>query len=264
MWPLKIFAGIIVFSLFLNPAAANAGDLRELYSDHFIVIADKTIDSDYLDKTKDTAEYFYRIISQEFRFIRDQPWLWRNRAKIFVAKDRGQYLNRYKCPAWSNACVNYEDKTIFTYPQQKDFSLILSHELAHIIFREYVGKKKLPLWLDEGISSYIGEKYRKSKSKESFILLKKIINERKYIKFEELNNLDIVSLKNKPKDYVDIFYLESFSVVNFIIKEWSAYKFDNFLRLLKEGYTAQEALRKSYNFRTMEELEKKWIKFYQR
>jgi len=260
---LKIFAGIIVFSLFLNPGSISAKDLRELYSDHFIVAGDKTIDQRYLDKIKDMAEYFYKTVSQEFRFIRNEPWLWKNRAKIFVAKDRNEYIEKYNCPDWSSACVNYQDKTIFTYPQQKEFSLILSHELTHIIFREYLRKNQLPLWLDEGVSSYMSDKYIKSNGSLRRILLKKIINEGKYIKFEELSKLDADSLKNKPKEYVDLFYLESFSIINFFVEKWARYKLDNFFRLIKEGCTVEEALGKSYNLMTIKELEKQWIKFYQ-
>lgn len=260
---MKIFAKIIFFSLLLNPASVNAKDLKELYSDHFIVLSNKTVDQQYLDKVKDMAEYFYKTITQEFKFIRNEPWLWRNRAKIFIAKDRDEYVNKYSCPQWSNACVDYEGKTIFTYPQQKEFSLILSHELTHIIFREYLGKKQLPLWLDEGMSVYMEQKYEKKTSGDKLVLLKKIISEDKYIKFDELNKLDLMALKSKPKDYVDIFYLESFSIINFLVKKWSRYKLDDFFKFLKDGYPANEALCKAYNLRTTKELEKQWMKFYQ-
>ncbi|MDD4182735.1 MAG: hypothetical protein PHT53_02820, partial [Candidatus Omnitrophica bacterium] len=77
---MKIFAGIIVFSLLLNPASISAKDLKELYSDHFIVVSDKTIDQQYLNNIKNMAEYFYKTLTQEFKFIRNEPWLWKNRA----------------------------------------------------------------------------------------------------------------------------------------------------------------------------------------
>jgi len=261
---LKIFAGIIVFSLLLNPASINAKDLKELYSDHFIIVSDKTIDQQYLSKVQDMAEYFYKTLTQEFKFIRDKPWLWKNRAKIFVAKDRSEYIKQYNCPEWSNACVDYQGKAIFTYPQQKEFSLILSHELTHIIFREYLGLRQLPLWLDEGISVFMENKYEKKTIADKLVLLKRIISEGKYIKFDDLNKLDALSLKAKPKGYVDMFYLESFSIVNFLVKKWSRYKLDNFFKFLKDGYSVNEALCKAYNLRTIKELEKQWIKFYQR
>lgn len=260
---MKIFAGIIVFSLFLVPACAGASDLKELYSDHFIIVSDKAISTQDIDRVKDMAEYFYKTLTQEFKFVRDEPWLWKNRAKIFIAKDKAEYNNRYHCPQWSNACVDYQGKTIFTYPQQKDFSMILSHELTHIIFREYLRKEQLPLWLDEGVSVYMESKYSK-KSEDKIFFIKQIINKGKYIKLEELTALDYLSLKTKSKTYVDIFYAESFSIVNFLVKKWSRYKLDNFFRFLKDGYSTQEALCKAYNVRTTKEMEKQWIKFYQR
>ena len=260
---MKIFALIIIFSLFLNPFNVNAGDLKELYSDHFVIVSDKTINQQYLYKVKNMAEYFYKTLTQEFKFIRDEPWLWKNRAKIFVAKDREDYIKKYNCPDWSNACVDYQGKAIFTYPQQKEFSLILSHELTHIIFREYLGLQKLPLWLDEGMSVYMEYKYEKKPSNDKFVLLKIMLSEGKYIKFDELSKLTPAELKGKSKGYVDVFYTESFSIVNFLVEKWSRYKMSNFFKFIKDGYNVNEALCKAYNIRTLEELESRWIKFYQ-
>ncbi|MFA6281789.1 MAG: hypothetical protein WCY05_04730 [Candidatus Omnitrophota bacterium] len=260
---MKIFAKILIFSLFLSPAQAFGADVKELYSDHFIIISDKSIDQEYIYKVKNMAEDFYKIVTQEFNFIRVNPWLWKSRAKIFIAKDKDEYAEKYNCPSWSNACVDYHDKRIFTYPQQKDFSSTLSHELTHIIFREYVGKEQLPLWLDEGISVYVAHKYEKKQNEKAFSLLKQKIQSGGYIKFSELNNMNSQELEGKPREYVDTFYLESFSIINFLVKKWSRYNLNNFFKFLKDGFSVTESLCKSYNIRTLEELEKQWIRFYQ-
>lgn len=261
---MKTFAKIIVFSFFLYPVLIEGKDTKELCSDHFVIVSDKSVSQDYVYEIKDMAEYFYKTITQEFNFIRDNPWLWKNRTKIFVAKDRDDYLKKYNCPQWSSACVDYQGKQVFTYAQQKNFSSILSHELTHIIFREYMGKTQLPLWLDEGMSVYMERKYEKKPNKDFFALLKKILKENRYIKLDELSNITLSELKAKPKEYVDMFYMESFSVVYFLINKWSAYSLRNFLKFIKEGYNVREALCKSYNIRTINELEKRWIKFYQK
>ena len=238
-------------------------DVKELYSDHFIIISDKNIDQEYIYKIKNMAEDFYKVIAQEFNFIRRDPWLWKNRAKIFIAKDKDEYAQKYSCPSWSSACVDYQGKRIFTYPQQENFSSILSHELTHIIFREYVGKGQLPLWLDEGMSVYVAYKYEKKQNESEVGLLKQKILAGKYIKFSDLNNMTLEELKNKPRDYVDTFYAESFSIINCLVKKWSRYNLSNFFKFLKDGYSVTESLCKSYNIRTLEELEKQWIRFYQ-
>ncbi len=258
---MKIFLRILIFSLFFCPYVYGA-DVKELYSDHFIIVSDKSIEEEYLYKVKDMAEDYYKVVTQEFNFIRNDPWLWKNRAKIFVAKDRQEYVEKYNCPSWSNACVDYQSKMIFTYPQQENFSSILSHELTHIIFREYVGKEQLPLWLDEGVAVYVASKY--AKNEENFAALKQKVITGKYIKFSELNKITLDELKNKPRDYIDTFYLESFSVIEFLIKKWSRYNLDNFFKFLKEGYSVRDSLYKSYGIRTLEELEKQWNGFYQK
>lgn len=261
---MKIFARILLFSLLLCPVPASGADIKELYSDHFIIISDKSIDQEYLYKIKDMAEKYYKVVTQEFNFIRNDPWLWRNRARIFVAKDKEEYAAKYNCPSWSNACVDYQGKRIFTYPQQENFSSTLSHELTHIIFREYIGKEQLPLWLDEGMAVYVASKYKKDKSDKSFAFLKQKIRKGSYIKFSELNSITLAQLKTKPKDYIDTFYLESFSIIEFLVRKWSRYNLSNFFKFLKDGYSVADSFRKSYDIKTLDELEKKWIRFYQR
>lgn len=210
------------------------------------------------------AEDFYRSITQEFNLVRDKLWLWENRAKIIIAKDREDYLRRFPCPSWSAACVDYVAKTIYTYPYQEGFSSNLAHELTHIIFREYVGPGGLPLWLDEGIAVYVDNKYGKGGYRMGFTLFKKAIREKRYIPLSELNYLTPGSLGGRSRDYVDLFYVESFSIIDFLIKKGSRDNFYRFLYFLRNGNNFNDALLKSYSsIRNMEDLEKQWIRFYQ-
>jgi len=68
---------------------------KQLRSTHFIIFYDSQIDKNYASKIKDTAEKFYRVITQEFGLIRDKLWLWESRTKVFIAKDKSDYLNYF-------------------------------------------------------------------------------------------------------------------------------------------------------------------------
>lgn len=264
MFVLKIFAIILIFSIFLNVACAESNDFKELRSDHFIIHSYKDVDESYVFKIKDMAEDFYKTITQEFKLVRDKLWLWDNRASIFIAKDKDDYVKKFKCPDWSGACVNYRDKMIYTYPYQESFSSILTHELTHIIFREYVGQNRLPLWLDEGVAVYVDDKYAGATHQTAIASLSKAIKDKSYIKFSELAQIDFLTLQGKPQDYVSLFYLEAFSIVNFLIKKGSGDNFYNFLYFLKGGNSIDGALSKAfYSIKNMNDLEAQWIKFYQ-
>ncbi|MCM8819535.1 MAG: peptidase MA family metallohydrolase [Candidatus Omnitrophica bacterium] len=208
-------------------------------------------------------EDFYRIITQEFNLVRDKLWLWENRAKVYIAKDRKDYLEEFKCPSWSGACVNYVDKIIYTYPGQENSNSIFAHELTHIIFREYIKNRDLPLWLDEAMATYIEQKYVFSYHKFNKLLLKDIIKENKYIRFNQLMQISNASLYNLPQQDINIFYLESFSIINFLIKKYGKDNFAQFLFYLRSGLNFEQALNKSFlSFRTIEELEEAWKKYY--
>ena len=271
---MKIFVAAIVFNLFVcsgqifNSKAlvyAAEDDFLQQKANHFIINYHKDVDKYYVLKVKNTAEKFYRILTQEFKFIRDEVWLWDKRAKIFIAKDKADYASRFNCSPWSGACVAYRNKIIYSYPDQKEFSSIFVHELTHIIFHEYVGQNNLPTWLDEGIAAYMEDKYGSQKYKRSLFALKQKIKSDSHIDFSTLNTVRAEALNDRGADYVTTFYLESYSIVNFIIKKYGKYKFSRFLASLRRGDTLVQSLsRVSYDLKSLEELEKKWKEFYRK
>ncbi|MDD5584363.1 MAG: peptidase MA family metallohydrolase [Candidatus Omnitrophica bacterium] len=261
---MKSFAIALFLSVAcLNGACAQQEHIREVRSEHFLVYYPEGVDESYARGIADTAEGYYRDITQEFNLIRDKLWLWENRAKIFIAKDEQDYRTKYKCPAWSGACVNHEDKMIYTYPDQKRRSTVFSHELTHIIFREYVGSGRFPLWLDEAAATYIENKYGGNSYENRLFILKNAMSANGYIKFSDLNQMSTSSLATASRETVDLFYIESFSIVSFMVKRYGRDNFSQFLYFLKNGSTLEEAIPKTFqSVRTIDDLEAQWKKFY--
>lgn len=263
---MKIFAAVVIFSVFFSAAApaAEKKDFRQLRSEHFLINYRQDVSQSYVYKIKDKAEGFYRIITHEFNLMRDEFWLWENRAVIFIAKDKQDYLDSFECSSWSGACVDYRGKVIYTYPDQERFVATLAHELTHIIFREYLGRGSFPLWLDEGVAAYIEDKRGGGSYRDGLSFLKKKIKEETYIGLKELNQVSISGLNEKSEEYVNLFYLEAFSLVNFIKKKYGEYSFSRFLHYLRKGEPIEKSLsRISYYLKNFENLEKMWKKFYQ-
>jgi len=253
---LIIFLGICSF-------LTLAGGLKKERSLHFIVNYNPEIEREYIRKIINEAERFYRIITQEFYFIRENPWLWDKRAKIFVAQNRQEYKDKFPCPEWSEACVNYSQKVIYTYKNQKGFSSFLAHELAHIIFREYVGENlSLPLWIDEGVAVYVESKYA-NPSLERFLTekIRRIIKEKKYINFDKINNIFLK--KNANKEFVNVFYIQAWSMVNFLRERFGRIKFKEYLNQISKGKDPQQMIFFTYGLiDNNEDFERLWREFY--
>ena len=271
---MRILAVTLIFSILISSVGFGPGgcpfayakekDFRQLRSEHFIIDYKEEVDESYVRKIKRIAEQYYRVITQQFNFYRDKSWVWENRAKVFIANDRDDYLESFECSPWSTACVDYYGKIIYTYLDQEKFTPVFVHELTHIIFREYIGEGKLPLWLDEGVAVYMEDKYAHTYSGGTAFLKQKI-REDSYIKFSELDSITVQSLNSKGQEYVNLFYLESFSIINFITKKYGKYKFADFLRGLRKGQRVEEALAKVfYDFKDLNKMEAKWKDYYQK
>lgn len=248
---------LFIFLFSIIQISGRAQTVKELRSEHFIIsYAPEAEDCVY--KVKDDAEYFYRKITQEFGLIREKLWSWDERTRIFIAKDKEEYLKKYSCPAWSGACVNYQSRMIYTYPMQQDFSSVLLHELTHIIFREYIGYNKMPLWLDEGMATYI--EYRDNAQCNMLVAsIKKTIEDGKYIKFKDISNTYSITSGSDTA----LFYTQSFSMVYFLKKRFGNDDFAEFLSYLRSGNSLDEALRKAFRvIENTDSFESNWKRFY--
>ena len=227
---------LIIFSGTLK----SEEDWQERKSMHFIVYY-KECSENFLDSLLNKAEDGYREITRELRFFRDEPWVWKKRATIYVFATKEDYLKDTSMPDWSVGCARPFEKTIFTYAESyKFFHYVLTHELAHLILREFIGQAEVPLWLDEGVAIYME---RKGKFSQFVGRAERMVKEAVYIPFEEFFSTQFTDLdKERDPDkelegdnYVEMFYLQSFSLVYFLIKEYDNYRFIRLLRQIRDG-----------------------------
>ena len=75
---------------------------------------------------------------------------------------------------------------------------------------------------------------------------------------------ELLNMKGVPAGGVDIFYMQSASVVDHLINDNIRANFGRFLTCLKNGETAEDALKKSYQWKYkngISDLEKRWLDF---
>ena len=226
-------------------------------SNHFIVYY-RNAPERFIDKLIDQVEYCYDEIADDLGFRRHEFWLWDNRAKIYVYNDARDYQVSTGLPIWSQGAAVPKDKVIQTFLNEKGFfDIILPHEMGHIIFREFVGfnNRAVPIWLDEGVASY-QERRKRGLAKN---IVKDAIKKETFIPLVKLSRINPKFLSDRGT--VNLFYAESITIVEYLIKQFGRESFVFFCQNLRDKKNLDAAIRSAYPFEDIEELDEAWQKY---
>jgi peptidase MA superfamily protein len=145
--------------------------------------------------------------------------------------------------------------TILAHSPSKFPQKALLHEFCHLVIREVTGKKKIPLWLDEGLANRMGSPMLPTASD----FLKEKIAQNQHIKLSEL-----IDMRKYPKDSKEktLFYIESESLVDFLFsRQKKKGVFYSFLRrYVNQNNPFNRAYAHAYNQKSsLKSLEKEWL-----
>jgi hypothetical protein len=252
---------IALWLLFLPLTAVwpAASDWLVEKSSHFVVYY-KHASNDFIEELIERSEDYYNKIAEKLGFRRYDFWLWDNRAKIYIYDDAQSYQAATHQPAWSSGCAMITDKIIHTFPYAKGFfETTLPHELGHIIFREFVGfdNYEIPLWLDEGVSSYQEDFKRQIGNR----IVRAAIENNKLISLEKLSDFD--PKLTGDRELVDLFYAEAVSVIDYLISEFGVDSFVIFCQALRDKRDLERAIASSYPFESIEKLGLAWERSFE-
>jgi len=220
-------------------------------SQHFIIYY-QGASAEYVDNLINSAEKYYNDIVDELGYRRFDFWTWDNRAKIYLYDNSEEYLHDTGRVAWSGAMVDIKKRTIKTFINQENFiQSILPHEMAHIIFREFIGLSiRLPLWIDEGVACSQEKVYLS----ERLQFAKHLVKSNMHILIKRLSVISDYNLV-VPK----VFYSEAASLVIFLLEGFGKEKFLDFSRRLRDDKTGWlETLLDTYRFSDIEDFEAQW------
>ena len=239
----------------------------ELKDTHFIVYFQEDRDNPLAQKILREAEKYYQRIGATIGFTRySNFWTWENRAKIFLFADQAAFLSETGQPEWSIGYANKDSyaiigRMIVTYRQEENFiDGLLPHEIGHLILHEYIKDPgRIPCWLDEGIAQL----FETGKMEQSLKIMRAFAAQDKFIPFPYLMHWDIRQEQDPVK--VTLFYAQSLTIVEFLIKQYGSDAFGRLCRNIRDGKPFEEALRSAYptTVPTMAALEKKWLSFLQ-
>jgi hypothetical protein len=166
-----------------------------------------------------------------------------------------------------------------SYFGSKDFAdTILPHEIAHLIFRDFVGfKGVVPLWLDEGVAQWTEEKKRqqvKKMAKEMYFnnglltmndMMKFPIGditsgENVYIRPTRTRSGEKGVLFLTGDNLITVYYVQAVSLVGFLIEKFGKINFTDFCRSLRDGKGLEEALTAVYSahIRNLDDFDDQW------
>ncbi|MFA5038476.1 MAG: peptidase MA family metallohydrolase [Candidatus Omnitrophota bacterium] len=237
--PLILMAALLFFSA---AGPVGAYDFKEEKSTHFIVYYDKSVSSDFVRTVLDHMERYYNELTQKLGLVRHDYWTWDKRAKIYLYPDQETYIRETGQPSWSGGVAAYDQKTIWTFPRESGFfDSLLPHEIGHIVLREAIGSRRVPLWFEEGIASYLEQAKRYGAQKKVLDAMAS----KTFIPLEQLSLMDSASLQSPLTD-VSLFYAEAVSVVNFLIEKYGVDKFGYLFRKIREGLPFDSALAYAY------------------
>lgn len=258
IFSIGIFVLFSASHLLFSIKAIYAQEWQEEKSEHFLVYYAN--DPQFAEEVSRKAETYYKKIASELGYQRYSDfWTWDKRAKIYIYPDRESFLKSTDQPQWSEGVADYYAKKISSYAWSEGFlDALLPHEMAHLIFRDYVGfTGEIPLWLDEGVAQWMEPKKRELVK----TAVARIAQQGKLLSVARMMSLDIRT--NEDAEFVGAYYVQAVSLVSFLVTQYGPTKFTNFCRQLRDGKTVEEALIFVYptSIRGLEELEKKWVQY---
>lgn len=185
------------------------------------------------------------------------PWTREKKVYIFYSQTPEAYRRLTGRPNWSGGAASLSERKIYVYKSDEAFG-ILAHELTHIYFDSFFpASNPSPLWLSEGIATYIQSErgYSTPNWLEQNL---KLLEGGSGFKLNDLVRIE--DMHGADEDNVRLWYAQSYSVVRFLMKLKAGNAFYTFCKKLREGNPAHQALYQAYGmpYNKLTSLEYAW------
>ncbi len=256
----------LVWICLICPSPGDAAEWREVRGDHFVVSYPDPGGRAFAEETLRRAEGYYRRINADLGFDHATKsenlafWLWDDRCRIRLHRDRESYVTETGAPGWSAGFVNPRERALHSYGGSDVFlASVLPHELAHIFLRELVGLDNpgVPTWVSEGVAQYAEDGRRR----ESVERMRSMLAAGVYLPFQPFNQM---TTRRLTPDQARLFYAQAASVVHFFVERYGSKRFVELLQGLRVGQPIERALSFATSSRidSLDRLEEKWLGFY--
>ncbi len=185
------------------------------------------------------------------------PWTRENKVYIYYAQEPKTYRRLTGRPEWSGGTASLSERKIYVYRSGEALG-ILAHELTHIYFDSFFPPSHpSPLWLSEGLATYIQSE--RGLSKPNWLEQNlKLLEGGSGFKLSDLVRIE--DMRGADEDNVRLWYAQSYSVVRFLIKLKAGESFYLFCKELRDGKPPHQALYRAYGmpYNKLSSLEYAW------
>jgi hypothetical protein len=154
---------------------------------------------------------------------------------------------------------SFDQGHVFGWTMQVQGSLerildsVLPHEISHTIFASHF-RRPLPRWADEGAATLVEHESEKRRQQ---LTLKQVFDTPRRIPLRKL-----FTLTEYPREMQNVLtlYAEGYSLTDFLVQRGGKFRF---LKFLEDAHRRSwnHALKKYYEFESIESLEKRWNKW---
>jgi hypothetical protein len=203
----------------------------------------------------DTVEALHGSIMLDL--VAFSPWARERKVYIYFSRSQETYRRLTGRPAWSGGAASLNERKIYLYKSDEAFG-ILAHELTHIYFDSFfTHANPSPLWLSEGIATYV-QSERGLSTPNWLAQNLKLLEKGSGFKLNDLVRIE--SLQGADEDNVRLWYAQSYSVVRFLMKLKAGDAFYFFCKNLRDGKPAAQSLYQAYGmpYNKLSSLEYAW------
>jgi len=185
------------------------------------------------------------------------PWSREQKVFIFFSNSQDTYQRLTGRPAWSGGAASLSERKIYVYKSDEAWG-ILAHELTHIYFDSFFPPSHpSPLWLSEGVATYIQAERGFS---TPVWLSQNLAKLQGGSGFKLPDLVRIENLQGADEDNVRLWYAQSYSVVRFLMRLKAGDAFYMFCRNLRDGRPVPQSLYQAYGmpYNKLSSLEYAW------
>jgi hypothetical protein len=245
---------LLLFSWERIPQAGSDLSVIQVSSRHFFFRFHEQ-DQFYMDRIIAKAETLYEKIAQDIGFVATEP------IGVIMATTEEEF-NQFqpegdRLPQWAVG-VAYPDLNLMVIRSprlvagtQENPLETFTHELSHLILARQFGKYPIPRWLNEGLAMY--EAYEWSPSQD-LLMARAVLSER-------LISLDQLTQVFGGESFeIQLAYLQSYSLVNYLISTYGREDFHSFVLRLAGGRPFEQALQETF-FLSPQTFEDRWKRY---
>lgn len=226
---------------------------------HFVIYCnDETLSNEIATK----VEQYYEIPTDLGLGEGGKFWM-KDKVYIYIY-DTPQQFSQFtgrECLS-SSGYSDFKRRSIYTYKDVNHLiEAVIPHELTHLIFADFMEfSPNYPAWVSEGLAMYEESKYCKAYIDN----YQKILDQMKrgaYFSVDVLTKIDIS--KETKLELIQFWYVESMSLVIYLIDAYGRGKFYLFCKNLKEGMELNKALENAYSpdMKGVSELTERWLNY---